>query len=84
MGIFGVRSCRESDWLVTSGKLDIEPSDQRMDEVVSPTFQDKWSAEAQIGRLDRIEIDGESCGWFCDTSFHLHYVNERFCQGRVL
>lgn len=84
MGILGVRSCRKSDWFMTSRKLNVEPSNQRVYEVVPSAFQDEWGAETQIGRLDSIEIDRESCRWLCDARFHLNGVNEWFGQGSML
>ena len=74
---------RKSNGLVASSEVDIEPSNQRVDKIISPTFQSERDVEGQVYCRNGIEVDSKDGGWFRNASFHLNRVNERFGQRGV-
>ena len=83
MSVFGVWACRESDRLVAGGKLDIEPSDESMNEIASSRHHLERCFECEVGRFNGIEIDCHNSSWISNTGLCLHSVDKRFAQGSV-
>jgi hypothetical protein len=46
----------ELDWFMTFCEFDVEPGDERMDEVVSSDVESKGYGKREVGRLYRIEV----------------------------
>lgn len=84
MGIFAVRSSRESNRLVASTEFDIEPGDECVDEVRPSGIQGEWGLKGQVFGFYRVEIDGKNLAGIGDTGFELHSIDKRFSQGGVL
>lgn len=58
VGVLGVGARGEANGLVAGGELDVEPGDERVDEIVAPRGQLEGAAEGEIGGLDFVEVEG--------------------------
>lgn len=58
MRVFRVRARREADRFVARAKLDIEPGDERMDEIVAAAVEGKRCGEGQVGGGAGVQVEG--------------------------
>lgn len=59
MGILGVRTGGESDVLMASSEVNIEPCDKCVDEVTTPGAQLEGDPEREIGCCAFIQVKGQ-------------------------
>lgn len=79
--VLGMGASGEADGLVARGKVNIKPRNQCMDEIVASGDERVWSAEAQVRRVDRVEINREDWARIGDQSLHLDGIDKGLCQG---
>ena len=65
-------------------EFDIEPRDQSVHEIVSPTTECKGLCEGEVGGSDSVEIEGDHGGGVGNDGFHLNGVDEGLGEGGVL
>ncbi len=82
--VLGVRTGAESNWLVTGGEVDVEPSNQRMYKIVAAAVEHKGRRESEICGGASVEVEGKDGGWVGDNGFDFDGVDERFGEGGVL
>jgi len=84
MCVFRVRARRELDRLVASAELNIEPSDDSMDEVISSCAQVEWPTEGQVFDRDSIEVEADQRVRVSHDCLHLHGVDKWLCERSLL
>ena len=83
MGVLGVRAGGKFDRFVAGCEFDIEPSNQCMDEIISPTIKSERFFEGQVGRCDSVQVDLENLGRLGDTCFQVYGVDQWLGQSGV-
>lgn len=84
VSVLCVGASAEADWLVASGKLDIEPSDESVDVVGSADGEVKWQAEGKIGNSAGVEVEGQYGAWVSHNGLELDSVDKRLGEGGEL
>jgi hypothetical protein len=84
VSVLGMGTGAESNWLVASSEVNVEPCDESVDEVVATAIEDKGRGECEVGGCAGVEIEGEDCGWVGDNSLDFDGIDERFGEGSVL
>jgi hypothetical protein len=56
--VFCVWAGGEADRLVASSEIDVEPSDERMDEVIAAAVKSERGCEGQVGGCTGVEVEG--------------------------
>lgn len=79
-----MRASGEADGFVASSEVDVEPSDQCMDEVISAAVKCEWRGEGQISGRACVEIEGEDRGGVGHNRFDFNGVNKRLCKRGML
>ena len=74
MRVFGMRTGREPNRFVTRGKVDIEPGDEGMNEIVSLATEAEGSGKGEFGGCDSVEVDGENRTWIRDEGFQFDCI----------
>ena len=75
---------REPYGFVACSKIDVEPCDERVDEVISAAVECKWYGKDQVCGRTRVEIESEDSGGVSHNSFDLNSVNKGLCECRFL
>jgi hypothetical protein len=81
MRVLCVRARGELDGLVAGRELDVEPGDERVDEVVAAGGEAVGRGEGEVGRGDGVEVEGEDRGRVGDDGFHVDRVDEGLGHG---
>jgi hypothetical protein len=84
VGVLCVGPSGELDGLVAAGKLDIEPGDQGVDEVVAADLDLVRKLECKICYCALVEIEGDDGGRVGDDGLDVNGVDKGLCQGSVL
>ena len=84
VSILGVRTSGESDGLVASSELNIEPRDDGVDEVVTLDGKRVWDFEGQVCWCDCVQIQGEHGAGVRDNSLHFNSIDKGLGEGDVL
>lgn len=84
VSVLCMRASGESDGLVAGGKVDIEPCNQSMDEVITTYVEGKLGAESKVGHGAGVEIERQDGCGISDNSLDLDGVDERLGEGGVL
>lgn len=58
MRVFCVRAGGEADGFVAGGEIDVEPSDERVDEVVAAAVEREGGGEGEVSGGAGIEVEG--------------------------
>ena len=82
--VLGVWAGGEADWLVAGGEIDIEPSDDGVDEVVTAGVEEEWGGEGKVGEGALVEVEGEDGGWVGDNGLDLDSVDEWLSESSLL
>lgn len=84
VSVLSVWPSGEADCLVAGGKVNVEPGDKSVDEVIPSGDEVEWAAESQI--LDRalVKVEGENERWVGNDGLHLDSIDERLRQGGLL
>lgn len=74
---------------MAGSEIDIEPCDERMDEIISASIKHEGSRECKIGSRACVKIKRENCCWIGDNCLYLDSINERLSkscmfEGRVV
>ena len=81
--IFGMWAGRESNRFVTGGKINVEPGDEGVNEIISLATETVGSGKGEFSSCDRVEIDCEYRTWISDKGFHLDCVDQWLGQSVV-
>ena len=54
VGVLGMRTSTETDWLVARGKLDVEPGDQRVDVIGAADVELERQGKGEIRRRNSV------------------------------
>lgn len=84
VSVFGVWASTKADWLVTGCEVNIEPSDQCVDEVIAASIENEGGGESQISCCASVEIKGEDGGGVGYDGLNFDGVNKRFGESGVL
>jgi hypothetical protein len=84
VGVLCVGPSGELDGLVAAGKLDIEPGDQGVDEVVAADLNLVRKLECKICDCALVEVEGDDGGRVGDDGLDVNGVDKGLCQGSVL
>jgi hypothetical protein len=84
VGVLCVGPSGELDGLVAAGKLDIEPGDQGVDEVVAADLNLVRKLECEICDCALVEVEGDDGGRVGDDGLDVNGVDKGLCQGSVL
>ena len=84
VGVLCVGAGGELDGLVAAGKLDIEPGDQGVDEVVAANLDLVRKLECEICYCALVEVEGDDGGGVGDDGLDVNGVDKGLCQGSVL
>jgi hypothetical protein len=84
VSVLGVWASGETDWLVASGEVNVEPRNKSMDKVISSAVEDEWGCESEVGNGAGVEVEGEDCGWVGNNSLDLNCVDKRLSKSSLL
>lgn len=84
VGVLCVGAGGELDGLVAAGKLDVEPGDQGVDEVVAADLDLVRKLEGKICYCALVEVEGDDGGGVGDDGLDVNGVDKGLCQGGVL
>ena len=84
VGVLCVGAGGELDGLVAAGKLDIEPGDQGVDEVVAANLYLVRKLECEICYCALVEVEGDDSGGVGDNGLELDGVDEGLGESGVL
>lgn len=84
VGVLCVRAGREGDSLVAGGELDVEPGNERVDEIVAAGGEIVGDAVGEIGDGAGVEVESENGGGIGDDGLHLDGVDQGLGQGGLL
>jgi hypothetical protein len=84
VGVLCVGPSGELDGLVAAGKLDIEPGDQGVDEVVAADLNLVRKLECKICDCALVEVECDDGGGVGDDGLDVNGVDKGLCQGSVL
>jgi hypothetical protein len=65
---------------VASSEVDIEPCDQRVNEVVTASMEGEWRRECEIRGRASIKIQSKDGGRIRDNSLNFDRINKRLSQ----
>ena len=82
--VFGMRTSRESNGFMTSGKVNVEPGDKGVNKVVSLATEAEGRGKCEVSGCDRVEIDCEYRARISDKGFHLDCVHQWLGQSVLL
>lgn len=75
-----MRPSREPYGLVACGEINVEPCDERVDEVIPAAVECKWCGKGQVCSRARVEIKSEDSGGISHNSFDFNSVNKGLCE----
>lgn len=84
MRVFRMWAGREAYGLVAGGEVDVEPGNERMDEVIPTAVKCERNGEGQVSGRARVEIESENGGRVGHNSLDLNRVNKGLREGSVL
>lgn len=84
VSVLGVWAGGETDRLVACGEVDVEPSNEGVDEVVSSGVEDEGAGEGKVRSSAGVEVKSEDCGGVGDDCLDLDSVHEGLGKGGLL
>ena len=84
VSVFGVGTSGEADRFVARRKLDVEPGDQGVDEVIAAAGQVEGAAEGQIRRFALVQVKCQDAGGVRDDGLYFDGIDEGLGKSRRL
>ena len=84
VGVFGVRTGGEAYGLVACSKVDIEPGDQGVREIVAADSEGERCGESEVGRLNSVKVDGKDEARVRDHCLEVDGIDERLGKSNGL
>lgn len=84
VSVLGVRASGETNGLVTGAELNVEPSNQCVDEVRTLGSELVGHTEGKVGRGNSVQVEGDDRARVSDQSLHLHGVNQGLGESDLL